>query len=654
MAVLTTTWTWTSLMVVCRCIVIIIITSTCQCQCQALRIEPLPKVHVDQLSLDDFDSMYLNQNKPIIIRGSTACPADLTLSTIARHCQGSVGIPGNYVHTMFTTTTNNKEAQQNTTSTTTHSHSHSHWAGLKAGPSDDLVQLDAFVQSMGRSSEDELRFMFDIPIMELCPRLSRAVRLPPPLLNIFASHFQYRHLQYEQQQHNINNNNNGEDAGTNSSKGICTRLPFFNMYLAEAGFATDLHIDSLHTAFVASMCQGRKRWRVMTPHDFSTVYDQIGVDGLLVNTMIRVMSSIVSPIDTWSPSDDGTSSSLLASLNVTIYEGVLEPGETLYIPPGAPHAATTLDQSLMVASNDRTMKSFREALGFCDMLLMQGEEEEETKRSFASTCRDFQRLYPLLERNQALYSHMVDRRKETTLANATGCESTFDLLPSMVDDDEGEQPQLAKTVVFEASNIRQELQKGPWIVMKRQNTAGWCLYLLKHWEYWTQGFDPPVRVAVINCLHENSCPHDGHHDDSSWLQQLTSILQERGTPSFLYVQAPTKDKAEASSLHISSYHGMLSLDDLRVWISVVTGSKIIAHDISPGWWKLVLWLFHWIVIHTTFLVETIGPALVGLLFAVLLSTVCLGLLFVWDSLLEFAWCQIQRSFTASSTNKKDN
>lgn len=38
-------------------------------------------------------------------------------------------------------------------------------------------------------------------------------------------------------------------------------------------------------------------------------------------------------------------------------EGVLGPGDLLYIPPGAPHAAETLDDSLMFASNDGSFKS---------------------------------------------------------------------------------------------------------------------------------------------------------------------------------------------------------------------------------------------------------------------------------------------------------
>jgi hypothetical protein len=576
---------------------------------QALRTQPLPKINVGQLSLEEFDSVYLDQ-KPIIIRGSTACPADLELSTIHRHCEGS--IPGNYVHTKCQPTTS--------TSTAERTNNETHWAGLKAGSNEETVDFGAFVHSMG-SSED-LRFMFDIPMVEICPTLPREIRIPPHFVNMFASHFQYRHLAEEME----------ED---DDPKGLCTRLPFFNMYLAEAGFHTDLHIDSYHTAFVASMCEGRKQWRVMTGQDFASVYEEIGVDGWQVNGTY-VMSSIISPIDTWNPSGK------LESLDVTIYEGILEPGEILYIPAGAPHAATTLDQSLMVASNDRTLQSFREAVSVCDSLGDIGEQS-----LLFSTCQDFRRLYPTIRRNHAQYALGVERQEDTTLAKATGCESTFDLLPRKETADAVDERKITLT----SHNFREEIRKGPLIVMKSQNTAGWCLYLLKHWDFWTKGFDPPIRVRIVRCLHENQCPHD---DQESLFEQLISLLQGRGTPSFLYVQAPKDmDSNENASCHFSAYHGFLSLDDLRVWASVVTGSNIIAHDVSPFWWKTILWLFHVIVMKTVYLVETIGPALVGILFAFGILAFGLGFMFLWDSFWDYAWCSLKRGGTSQSRAKRD-
>lgn len=418
--------------------------------CRALKIQPLPKFHVESLSLEDFDSVYLDK-LPVVLKGATACPSGLDFSNAHNVCQGT--IPGNFVHT--------KETKE------------SIWAGLKAGEIEDMVDFESFLDEMGKG--EALRFMFDLPMVEICPSLPPKVHIPPHFVNMFSSHFMYRHLKE-------NENDNGH-----AWKGQCPRLPFFNMYLAEGGFQTDLHIDALHTAFIASMCVGRKRWRIMAKSDFVSAYDRIGNGGLLVNGTY-VMSSVNSPIDTWSP--DG----LLESLtDVTIYEGILEPGEILYIPAGAPHAATTLDQSIMVASNDRTLTSLREATLFCKMLRDQNDDRQLDL--YSTHCKGFRRISPLIEQNFALYGSTIPRKHEMTLAEATGCKSTFDMLDDVPSKEEFESVKLVLT----PHNFREEISKGPLIVMKSQNVAGVCLYFLKHWDKWTKGFDPPIRVAVLSC-----------------------------------------------------------------------------------------------------------------------------------------------------------
>lgn len=405
--------------------------------CRALEVLPLPKFSVDSLSLEQFDEVYLDK-LPVIISGSTACPKDVDFTNIHDVCVGK--LPGNFVHTKFT------KAQQETNET--------YWAGLKAGAVEETVDFGSFVREMG--TKEELRFMFDLPMVEICPSLPPKIRIPPHFVSIFSSHFMYRHL--------------SKDYKTKNSKyewkKLCPKLPFFNMYLAEGGFETDLHIDSLHSAFVASMCVGRKRWRVMTSVDFATVYDKIGVGGLQVNGT-WVMSSIVSPIDTWSPSG------LLESLDVTIYEADLEPGE---------------------------------AMGFCDMWI--DSRTDEDLDLFSEHCKGFRRVSSLMRKNHAHYtSNGVERTKEITLAEATGCKSTFDLLDNVPENNE-ETLESGK-LLLTPHNFRNELTKGPLIVMKNQNVAGVCLYFLKNWKKWTKGFDPPIRVGVLSCKFAIGCVKRG-------------------------------------------------------------------------------------------------------------------------------------------------
>lgn len=196
---------------------------------------------------------------------------------------------------------------------------------------------------------------------------------------------------------------------------ICTDLPFYNMYLAEDSFQTDLHIDAGHSSFMASMCVGKKLWRVMTNQDFAAVYEALGgIDGKLINETL-VLGSFPSPFNTW---HDDNEDFILKSLDVTVYEGILEPGQIIYIPAGAPHAATTLDKSLMVASNDHTLQNLREAVEYCDTL-----EDAHI------ACPGFRQKLNSMEKSLHLLKDM--EKIETSLPVGTGCEKTFGLLKNI-------------------------------------------------------------------------------------------------------------------------------------------------------------------------------------------------------------------------------
>merc|ERR1712060_636618 len=104
--------------------------------------------------------------------------------------------------------------------------------------------------------------------------------------------------------------------------------------------------DQQNFAFLASMCDGSKRWRVVTNSNLTAFQKELGArTGVHLDSKL-LFSDIQRPFETWEQH------SVLQSGKVIVYEGVLKPGETLYIPSGAPHAAETLGSSLMVASND--------------------------------------------------------------------------------------------------------------------------------------------------------------------------------------------------------------------------------------------------------------------------------------------------------------
>ena len=156
--------------------------------------------------------------------------------------------------------------------------------------------------------------------------------------------------------------------------GKCAFLPFYNGYFAEKGFKSNLHNDRDHMSFSASMCEGRKLWRVINNKNLTVLHrelikaEMLSPRGSVVNVSGLGEGSFVNG-DVLQPFDSWTDSSWLhtASSDLVVYEGILSPGEVIHIPAGAIHAAHTLDDSFMVASNAHTIRSKQEWTAYRSM-----------------------------------------------------------------------------------------------------------------------------------------------------------------------------------------------------------------------------------------------------------------------------------------------
>ena len=81
---------------------------------------------------------------------------------------------------------------------------------------------------------------------------------------------------------------------------------------------------------------------------------------------------------------------LLVELNPCIL------GELLYIPGGAPHAAETLDDALMVASNDGSFKGMEELQAVCHKAQMHGSTSWRTHPKGGACTGDMQDMHAML------------------------------------------------------------------------------------------------------------------------------------------------------------------------------------------------------------------------------------------------------------------
>eukprot|EP00747_Dinoflagellata_sp_TGD_P147277 gnl/TRDRNA2_/TRDRNA2_176794_c0_seq6.p1 gnl/TRDRNA2_/TRDRNA2_176794_c0~~gnl/TRDRNA2_/TRDRNA2_176794_c0_seq6.p1 ORF type:complete len:439 (-),score=40.50 gnl/TRDRNA2_/TRDRNA2_176794_c0_seq6:325-1497(-) len=278
------------------------------------KILPMARRTVDDLKFLEFDEVYLD-SLPLILTGASICPSSVTLANVGSFCQGAHKF---HVHNRSATS----------------------WAGLDPAGRGNAMGIAEFVESIGNASqpaERPPRYMFDFPIMVHCPELLTRITIPAHMFTTSIYHW------------------DGEWEN-------CSVPPHIGLFISERGFATSLHVDNGNTAFWASSCSGRKRWRVVTADEFAQHEAEFEHDeGITIEGGRLIFASPKLPFDTWSPQGSGG----LMDINVQVFEGVIEPGDLLYIPPGALHAAESLDDVLMFAANDHSFRSFDDLVRAC-------------------------------------------------------------------------------------------------------------------------------------------------------------------------------------------------------------------------------------------------------------------------------------------------
>eukprot|EP00929_Paragymnodinium_shiwhaense_P059665 TRINITY_DN29870_c0_g2_i1.p1 TRINITY_DN29870_c0_g2~~TRINITY_DN29870_c0_g2_i1.p1 ORF type:complete len:511 (-),score=98.90 TRINITY_DN29870_c0_g2_i1:214-1746(-) len=128
------------------------------------------------------------------------------------------------------------------------------------------------------------------------------------------------------------------------------------LFTAAAGTSSSLHVDFLQTHFWMGMCHGRKRWRVIPPADLPLLYPSYLAD---LNPLFPFDLDECAKRSLQAPEEHP------ALAQVTVQEVVLEPGDVIFIPAGAPHQVANLETSVALSANfiDRSniQRSRREA-----------------------------------------------------------------------------------------------------------------------------------------------------------------------------------------------------------------------------------------------------------------------------------------------------
>lgn len=419
----------------------------------AFEIVPIPRFDVNELSVEEFDKRFLSK-EPVILTGVSTCPSGISFNESKKYCWGKIG----------------KKVRMKI------SPNESEWAGLKQADVDSEMQIGEFIDRMGSFSNPH--FAFDVQLPSFCPAFVSKVHLPAHFATVFEAHWRERHmwsLDYRK----------------------CVDMPFYNSYLADAGFETDMHIDNGHTSFTASMCEGQKRWRIFTAQNMSAFKADFSKEAKSENKTFNESESsargvfpkmsLHSPFDTWS-----TESPMNSKTGLVVFEGVLSPGETIYIPGGAPHAAITLSKSWMVASNDQTLEEVKDILEVCQQLRNHSE--------YSGWCEGQEGRFNKLLENYKLYKHTVSRVPMSFL-EAHDCRGVD------VDRVTNSHENAGQLTLVTPDNLYELLADGPLMLVKlRSGNQYWSSALRPRIPLMPARFQPRLRVGIVcdgGCIHSS-------------------------------------------------------------------------------------------------------------------------------------------------------
>jgi hypothetical protein len=211
------------------------------------------------------------------------------------------------------------------------------WAGLRLMR--EKYTWDEFIGLM-REPEQEPLYAMGYDLVDSCPWWYRHLKLPAIMLD-------------------------SVDYWNHKKSNLPCFLPTqFELFAAMKGMTTDLHIDSSHNAFFSVVCEGSKDWFVVSPDQLMQHIDHFRKyfghvhklkQTLIVDKFLHSIGNVFSD-----------SHALCNVPSLEVYRDRLVPGELLYIPPSAPHAAYTEVDTVMVSYNYYNSHANYDIFRLCD------------------------------------------------------------------------------------------------------------------------------------------------------------------------------------------------------------------------------------------------------------------------------------------------
>lgn len=131
------------------------------------------------------------------------------------------------------------------------------------------------------------------------------------------------------------------------------------LFVASGGTSSGLHVDFLQTNFWMAMCSGRKRWRLM-PREDLPLLSPVYLTDLNAAFPFDLNDVEAAQVGAFQFPDE--------LRLVRLQEGILEPGDLIFVPRGWPHQVENLETAVAVSANFIDRSNLSESLAEAEAL----------------------------------------------------------------------------------------------------------------------------------------------------------------------------------------------------------------------------------------------------------------------------------------------
>lgn len=281
-----------------------------------------PILRVGNITVAEFRAKFADQAQPIIFQGTTGDifdPAQWTRDNIKEHCgdRRLVYSDDDYCKTHEGITENQGQACHQV-DYVTEDLVGEEWAALK--PADlwefDIHTLRDLMEIQDTPAGSHLQ-LFGATLNHYCPPAMKWVRWP--------KYFDRDYLQFDKSSF---------------------RDPFF--FISKKGSGSRLHADDTIERVWVQALSGRKHWRLFPPTEYWRLYPNLS---RLENSQMTENDFGYYPQNFYADAMNPDFEKFPLLDGALMYEGVLEPGEVLFLPEGWAHQVVNLDDTISVVRN---------------------------------------------------------------------------------------------------------------------------------------------------------------------------------------------------------------------------------------------------------------------------------------------------------------